>query len=123
MNVRGDSAFDKILPLTRIHGSVTEEKTEQAGDLIKTFFPPLPTGIEDEGERSRRAPMKMVRLTEDRGARLRKANTAASACLLTSDDRCQLTMDDLLSLLTALGIFRNRPQLSLEEHPSCRCSH
>ena len=38
-------------------------KTEQAAELLKTFFPPLPTGIEDKGSRGHRDPVEMPRLT------------------------------------------------------------
>ena len=41
---------------------VTEGKTEQAAELLRTFFPPLPTVIEDKGERPQRAPVEMPRL-------------------------------------------------------------
>ena len=57
------SAFDKIPPLKKSDGSVTQEKSEQAVELLKTFFPPLPETIEDEGERPQRTPVEMPRVT------------------------------------------------------------
>lgn len=50
-------------PLIRTDGSATVGKTEQAAELLKTFFPPLPTWIEDEGSRGHRDPAEMPRLT------------------------------------------------------------
>jgi hypothetical protein len=46
---------DKIPPLKRDDGSITNDKKEQAAELMNTFFPPLPDNIEDEGERPQRA--------------------------------------------------------------------
>ena len=57
------TAFDKIPPLTKANGSVTEGKIEQATELLTTFFPPLPVVIEDEGSRGQRNPVEMPRLT------------------------------------------------------------
>lgn len=54
---------DKVPPLTRADGSVTEGKEEQAQTLLATFFPPLPERIEDEGQRPQRAPVQMPDLT------------------------------------------------------------
>lgn len=54
---------DKIPPLTRPDGSVTESKTEQGKALLATFFPPLPSRIEDEGQRLQRAPVHMPELS------------------------------------------------------------
>ena len=51
LNLSGNSAFNKIPPLVRINGSTIEEKDKQAAELLTTFFPPLPAGIEDEGPR------------------------------------------------------------------------
>ncbi|KAM4058408.1 endonuclease-reverse transcriptase domain-containing protein [Hirsutella rhossiliensis] len=39
---------DKVPPLKRADGSITEGKGEQAEELLSTFFPPLPTRIEPE---------------------------------------------------------------------------
>ncbi|KYK54123.1 hypothetical protein DCS_06080 [Drechmeria coniospora] len=41
---------DKVPPLKRADSSITESKGEQAEELLNTFFPPLPTRIEPEGE-------------------------------------------------------------------------
>lgn len=49
LDPQGSSAFDKIPSLTRGDGSSTEDKSEQAEELLSAFFPPLPMGIEDEG--------------------------------------------------------------------------
>ena len=57
------SAFDKIPPLKKSDGSVTREKSEQAAELLKTFFPPLPETIEDEGGHPQRSPVEMPRVT------------------------------------------------------------
>jgi hypothetical protein len=63
LNPGGGSAFDKIPPLTRRDGSTTGEKTEQANELLTTFFPPLPARIEDEGPRPQRTAAPMPPLT------------------------------------------------------------
>lgn len=54
---------DKIPPLVRADGSITEGKAEQARELLATFFPPLPARIEDEGQRPQRAPVDMPDIT------------------------------------------------------------
>ncbi|EAQ93820.1 hypothetical protein CHGG_02055 [Chaetomium globosum CBS 148.51] len=54
---------DKIPPLVRPDGSITEGKAEQAQELLTAFFPPLPARIEDEGQRPQRAPVHMPDLT------------------------------------------------------------
>jgi hypothetical protein len=59
----GSTAFDKIPPLIRTDGSVTEDKPEQATELLTTFFPPLPAAIEDEGAQPQQTPVPMPRLT------------------------------------------------------------
>ena len=51
LNPDGSSAFDKIPPLKRTDGSTTTDKTEQAMELLATFFPLLPAVIEEEGPR------------------------------------------------------------------------
>jgi ribonuclease HI len=63
LNPNGSSAFDKIPPLKRSDGSSTTSKTEQATELLTTFFPPLPAVIEDEGTRPQRLAGPMPRLT------------------------------------------------------------
>ncbi|KAM4063865.1 endonuclease/exonuclease/phosphatase [Hirsutella rhossiliensis] len=54
---------DKVPPLKRADGSITEGKGEQAEELLSTFFPPLPTRIEPEGERPQRKEIAMPDLT------------------------------------------------------------
>ena len=49
LNLSGNLAFNKILPLVRINRSTIEGKEEQAAELLATFFPPLLVGIEDKG--------------------------------------------------------------------------
>jgi hypothetical protein len=63
LNPDGSAAFDKIPPLVRTDGSITTDKTEQAKELLATFFPPLPAVIEEEGPRPQRAPVPMPRLS------------------------------------------------------------
>jgi len=57
------TAFDKIPPLTRTDGSTTRSAGEQAEELIKTFFPPPPERIENEGPRPQRGPTPFPALT------------------------------------------------------------
>jgi hypothetical protein len=63
LNPDGSSAFDKIPSLVRRDGSTTTNKTEQAKELLTTFFPPLPTVINEEGLQRQRAPVSMPRLS------------------------------------------------------------
>ncbi len=63
MNPDGSSVFDKIPPLVRTDGSSTTDNTEQARELLATFFPPMPTVIKEEGPRPQRAPVPMPRLS------------------------------------------------------------
>ncbi|KAK0368981.1 hypothetical protein CLIM01_13661 [Colletotrichum limetticola] len=51
------ASFDKIPQLKRADGSQTEDAAEQAEELLSTFFPPLPSTIEEEGERPQRSPV------------------------------------------------------------------
>ncbi|XP_044715289.1 reverse transcriptase (RNA-dependent DNA polymerase) domain-containing protein [Hirsutella rhossiliensis] len=41
---------DKVPPLRKEDGSTTEDKADQADELLIAFFPPLPARIEDEGK-------------------------------------------------------------------------
>ena len=76
----GNSAFDKIPPLVKRNGSVTKDKTEQAAELMTTFFPPLPAVIEDEGPRPQRMPVPMPCLTmEEVEQRIFAANSWKAA--------------------------------------------
>lgn len=63
MDPQGSSAFDKIPPLTRQDGSTTNDKMEQAEELLSVFFPPLPESIEDKGQRPQRTAVSMPSLT------------------------------------------------------------
>ncbi|KAM4056517.1 endonuclease-reverse transcriptase domain-containing protein [Hirsutella rhossiliensis] len=54
---------DRVPPLRRTDGSITEGKGEQAEELLCTFFPPLPARIEPEGERPQREAIAMPDLT------------------------------------------------------------
>ncbi|KJZ70478.1 hypothetical protein HIM_10107 [Hirsutella minnesotensis 3608] len=54
---------NKVPPLKRGDGSITESKGEQAEELLSTFFPPLLTRIEPEGERPQREEIAMPDLT------------------------------------------------------------
>ncbi len=58
-----DAAFGKVPQLVRADGTVTADHTEQEGELLATFFPPLPERIEDEGPRPQRAPLAMPPIT------------------------------------------------------------
>ncbi|RKK97848.1 hypothetical protein BFJ70_g17589, partial [Fusarium oxysporum] len=49
-----DASGDKVPPLKRTDGTTTQDKVEQAEELLNVFFPPLPTDIEEEGPRPRR---------------------------------------------------------------------
>jgi hypothetical protein len=59
LNPHGSSAFDKIPPLMRTDGSSKTDRTEQATELLATFFPPLPIVIAEEGPRPQRARVSM----------------------------------------------------------------
>ncbi|KAL3704532.1 hypothetical protein TMatcc_008203 [Talaromyces marneffei ATCC 18224] len=59
----GSSFSDKIPPLVKADGSTTKDKAEQTEELLATFFPPLPTRIEDEGTQPQREPIHMPDLT------------------------------------------------------------
>ncbi|KAK6222522.1 hypothetical protein QIS74_04224 [Colletotrichum tabaci] len=57
------STFDKLPHLTRADGTQTSTVEEQAGELLSTFFPPLPDAIEEEGQRPQRSPVEMPEVT------------------------------------------------------------
>jgi hypothetical protein len=44
-------------------GSTTKDKIEQAEELLATFFPPLPTRIEEKRTQLQREPIHMPNLT------------------------------------------------------------
>jgi hypothetical protein len=54
---------DKVPPLKRADGTTTQDKVEQAEELLSIFFPPLPADIEDEGPRPRRREVTLPTLT------------------------------------------------------------
>ncbi|KJK85253.1 hypothetical protein H633G_10910, partial [Metarhizium anisopliae BRIP 53284] len=58
-----DTMEDKVPPLKREDGSVAKENAEQAEELLKTFFPPLPARIEAEVRRRHREALSMPELT------------------------------------------------------------
>jgi hypothetical protein len=59
----GDMVGDKIPRLKRADGTTTQDKAEQAEELLTAFFPPLPATIKDEGPRPRRREVAMPDLT------------------------------------------------------------
>jgi hypothetical protein len=63
LDPQGGSAFDEIPPLTRRDGSSTEDKSEQAEELLSALFPPLPMEIGDEGPRPQPSAVPMHTLT------------------------------------------------------------
>jgi hypothetical protein len=56
-------AFDKIPPLIRENGTITQSEAQQSKELLSTFFPPLPTTIEDEVERPNREAIASPEIT------------------------------------------------------------
>jgi hypothetical protein len=58
-----DTVFGKIPQLTRADGTSTTDHRDQAEELLRKFFPPLPDTIDDEGPRPQRAPLMMPPLT------------------------------------------------------------
>jgi hypothetical protein len=58
-----ETVFGRVPQLVRRDGTVTSNHQKQAEELLTTFFPPLPEDIEDEGSRSRRAPVLMPAIT------------------------------------------------------------
>ena len=57
------AAFDKIPSLTGQDGSKAEDKKEQAEELLKVFFPPLPSVSEKEPERPRSMELDMPQIS------------------------------------------------------------
>jgi hypothetical protein len=49
--------------LQKADGSLTTSNSEQAEQLLATFFPALPENVEDEGDRPQRQPVPMPELT------------------------------------------------------------
>ncbi|KAF4415370.1 reverse transcriptase [Fusarium acutatum] len=58
-----DANSNKVPLLKRTDGITTQDKVEQAEELLNVFFPPLPTDIEEEGPRPRRREVAMPNLT------------------------------------------------------------
>lgn len=58
-----EAGWSKIPPLQKAGGSTTTSNSEQAEQLLATFFPPLPDTLEDEGERPQRQLVPMPALT------------------------------------------------------------
>ena len=54
-----DTWSDKVPSLRKQDGSTTDGRGEQAAELLKTFFPPLPAVIENEGQRPHRRELPM----------------------------------------------------------------
>ncbi|KJZ69202.1 hypothetical protein HIM_11402 [Hirsutella minnesotensis 3608] len=54
---------DRVPPLRKGDGSTTEDKADQADELLTAFFPPLPAEIEHEGVRPQRKAVPMPVLT------------------------------------------------------------
>ena len=50
-----ESAFGTVPQLIETEGTVTADRKEQAEELLSKFFPSLPSDIDDEGPRPRRA--------------------------------------------------------------------
>ncbi|KAG9185064.1 hypothetical protein G6011_03011 [Alternaria panax] len=59
----GSEAFGTVPALRRTDGTTTSDYEEQAEELLSTFFPPLPSSIDDEGARPQRAPVEMPTIT------------------------------------------------------------
>ena len=59
----GNEAFGTVPALRRTDGTTTTDHGEQAEELLSTFFPPLPSHIDNEGHRSQRAPVEMPTIT------------------------------------------------------------
>jgi hypothetical protein len=57
------SGWLRIPPLQKADGSLTTSNSEQAEQLLATFFPALPENIEDEGDRPQRQSVPMPELT------------------------------------------------------------
>jgi len=55
--------FDKVPPLKGANGSSTNDKLEQAAELLASFFPSLLEVIEDEGPLPQRPAVPMRRTT------------------------------------------------------------
>jgi ribonuclease HI/exonuclease III len=59
----GNEAFGSVPALRRTDGTTTTDHGEQAEELLSTFFPPLPSHIDDEGHKPQRVPVAMPTIT------------------------------------------------------------
>jgi exonuclease III/ribonuclease HI len=59
----GNEAFGRIPQLVRADGTSTNNPEEQAEELLDTFFPPLPSSIDEEGPRPQRDPISIPAIT------------------------------------------------------------
>jgi hypothetical protein len=59
----GNEAFGTVPALRRTDGTTTTDHGEQAEELLSTFFPPLPSHIDDEGRKPQRVPVAMPTIT------------------------------------------------------------
>jgi hypothetical protein len=57
------SGWSRIPPLQKLDRSMTTNNSEQAEQLLATFFPALPENIEDEGDLPQRQPIPIPELT------------------------------------------------------------
>ncbi|KZL68744.1 reverse transcriptase, partial [Colletotrichum incanum] len=58
-----EEAFGKLPQLVRADKTTTTNHTEQAEELLTTFFPALPEDIDEEGDRPQRAAVEMPPIT------------------------------------------------------------
>ncbi|KAM9874254.1 hypothetical protein VDGL01_11687, partial [Verticillium dahliae] len=63
LDTEGGGSYDKVPQLARADGTRTTNRTEQAEELLATFFPPLPDEIAEEGPRPQRSPIDMPEIT------------------------------------------------------------
>ena len=59
----GNEAFGTVPALRRTDETTTTDHGEQAEELLSTFFPPLPSHIDDEGHKPQRVPVAMPTIT------------------------------------------------------------
>ncbi|RBQ84877.1 hypothetical protein VDGD_04845 [Verticillium dahliae] len=63
LDTEGGGSLDKVPQLARADGTRTTNGTEQAEELLATFFPPLPDEIAEEGPRPQRSPIDIPEIT------------------------------------------------------------
>lgn len=54
---------EKVPPLSKADGTLTTDRQDQAEELLRTFFPPLPAMVEDEPDGPQRTALVMPELT------------------------------------------------------------